>query len=366
MAKVNVALGERSYDITIERGLLRNAGAAIASVARGNAVAVVAQRKVWGLWGQSLLEGLQQSGLETSLHLVPSGESAKNLTWVRRLYDSFAESRIDRKGLVVAFGGGAVGDLAGFAAASWLRGVDFVQVPTTLLSQVDASVGGKVGVNLPIGKNLVGAFWQPRAVLIDPDTLKTLPARDLRSGLSEVIKYGVILSREFFDYVSEHRAGLLALEDEPVIEAIRQSCELKAYVVREDEREGGLRAILNYGHTIGHAVEKLGGYGRMRHGEAVAIGMVLAGRLAVRLGIFETGEAERVEAVLRDFGLPTEVPAGMDVEAMISSMALDKKTVGGKLRFIVPRAIGTVETTDAVTPDMVKSVIRESQQDGRV
>ncbi|MCC6484109.1 MAG: 3-dehydroquinate synthase [Armatimonadetes bacterium] len=362
MAEVAVSLGERSYSITIEPGLLSRVGDVLAATVRQKRLAVVTQKRVWQMWGNELQSSLSRSGLECSVIQTPNGESAKSLTWVRHLYSEFARAGIDRSSTVAAFGGGAVGDLAGFAAASWLRGVDFVQIPTTLLAQVDASVGGKVGVNLPIGKNLVGAFWQPRAVLIDSNVLETLPKRDRRSGLAEVIKYGIILDKEFFDYVKSHRGKLLSREPSAIVEAIKRSCELKAYVVTNDERESGLRAILNYGHTIGHAVEAAGKYSGIKHGEAVSIGMVQASRLSVMVGMLSDSECQEIRSVLASFGLPVEVPAELDRDTMLKSIALDKKSKGGRVRFVLARGIGQVELSEAVTPEMVASVIHESQE----
>jgi len=365
MPDVKVALGERSYSISIENGLLARAGEIIAPLAHRPRAAVVAQRKVWSLWGEVFADSLRASGMEVSVHLVPNGEGSKRSVWLQRLYAQFARAGVERSSLVVALGGGAVGDLAGFAAATWLRGVDFVQVPTTLLAQVDASVGGKVAVNMPFGKNLVGAFWQPKAVLVDPDVLKTLPRRDLRSGLAEVIKYGIILDRDFFRDVSVSCRDLLGLDGGAVAMAIRRSCELKAEVVGADERESGLRAILNYGHTIGHAVEKAAGYSRLRHGEAVAIGMVLAARIAVSLGMLPSEGVRDIELCVSEFGLPSEVPSAMDVDAVLSAMALDKKASGGRVKFVLPTGIGEVVISDMVTPDMVRQVVLDSQSGRR-
>lgn len=362
MAKVRVALGERSYAITIEPGLLSRAGPVLAALSGEGHIAVVTQKQVWRLWGQKLEASLRSAGLKYSVIQVPNGEVAKSLTWVRRLYGEFASAGVDRASTVLAFGGGAVGDLAGFAAATWLRGVAFIQAPTTLLAQVDASVGGKVGVNLPVGKNLAGAFWQPKAVLVDTATLETLSGRDLRSGLAEVIKYGIILDREFFEFVRSHRSQVLSREQESTVAAVKRSCELKAFVVKNDERESGLRAILNYGHTIGHAVESAGKYAGLRHGEAVAIGMVLASRLSVRVGMLSQVESGEIEQTLKEFSLPTEVPPQLDRESMLKSITLEKKSRAGRTRFVLARAIGHVELSEAVTPEMVSSVIYESQK----
>lgn len=361
MASIRVALGERSYRVRIETGLLDSAGLELAAVARRKQAAVISQRRVWRLWGERLSASLGRAGFAYTVHQVPDGESAKTLTWVRRLYGEMAQVGIDRSSLVVGFGGGAAGDLAGFVAATWLRGVDFAQIPTTLLAQVDASVGGKTGVNLPAGKNLVGAFWQPRVVLIDPQTLATLSLRDLRSGLAEVIKYGIILDAQFYAWMKDKRERIVARKPDAIIRAVRRSCELKALVVRSDERESGLRAVLNYGHTVGHAVEAAGGYSRFRHGEAVAIGMVLEARLGVRLGTLTEDESEDIRSQLESYGLPVEVPPWMDPDAMVRATGLDKKSTGGRLRCVVPVRIGETEITSAVTPGMISEVIKQSQ-----
>ncbi len=366
MASVRVALGDRGYSIEIGRGLLGGTGRELARVARISRVAVISQRRVWRLWGERLAASLDDVGLTWSAHLVPDGESAKTLGRVRSLYAEMAAGGIDRSSLIASFGGGAVGDLAGFVAATWLRGVDFAQIPTTLLAQVDASVGGKTGVNLPAGKNLVGAFWQPRVVLIDSETLGTLPVRDYRSGLAEVIKYGIILDAQFYGWIKGECQALIAQDPSAVAVAVRRCCELKADVVRVDEREAGLRALLNYGHTIGHAVEVAGGYSRMRHGEAVAIGMVLEARLAVMLGLISQAEADDIRQTVAAFGLPVEVPPTFDADLMVTATGLDKKSKGGRLHCVLPVGIGRAETRSGVTPEMIRQVISESQASARL
>lgn len=361
MPKVRVALGERSYWIKIETGLLSRAGQELLAVARRPKLAVVAQRRVWDLWGERFSASLKACGADWSVHTVPNGEAAKTLNWLHRLYSGFARAGVDRRSMVVAFGGGAVGDLAGFAAATWMRGVDFAQIPTTLLAQVDASVGGKVAVNITEGKNLVGAFWQPRVVLMDPMTLETLPPRDLRSGLAEVIKYGVILDADFLDFICRNRRALLGLRPMEVSRALKRCCELKASVVRRDERESGMRVVLNYGHTVGHAVEAVAGYRGFRHGETVAIGMVAANELAKRTGRMTAADAEHVRAVISDYGLPCKVPANLPADRLVEAMGLDKKASEGRLRFVLPIRLGEVVVADDVTPEMVRDVVLESQ-----
>ncbi|HEU4753500.1 MAG TPA: 3-dehydroquinate synthase, partial [Armatimonadota bacterium] len=268
------------------------------------------------------------------------------------VYHHLVAAGLDRRSAVVALGGGVVGDLAGFAAASYLRGIDFVQVPTTLLAQVDASVGGKTGIDLPEGKNLVGAFHQPRLVFIDLQTLDTLPEPDYRAGLAEIIKYGVIWDPELFRFLEVNRTAVLAHQPEELEHLVARSCEIKAEVVGRDEREGGLRAVLNYGHTIGHAVEAVAGYGRYLHGEAVAIGMAAAGRLAARRGWLPESTAQRIETLIREYGLPARLREPLPVGPLMEAMLRDKKTQSGELRFILARDIGRVEVAPVAAEDV--------------
>ncbi|HEY9806813.1 MAG TPA: 3-dehydroquinate synthase, partial [Candidatus Obscuribacterales bacterium] len=260
-------------------------------------------------------------------------------------------------------GGGVIGDMAGFAAATWLRGINFVQVPTTLLAMVDASIGGKTGVNHPHGKNLIGAFHQPKLVLIDPQTLKTLPAREFRAGMAEVIKYGIIWDAELFEQLEQSKRldQLRYISDELLQEILTRSCQAKAHVVSKDEKEAGLRAILNYGHTIGHAVESLTGYKVVNHGEAVAIGMVAAGQIAVALGMWDSASSDRQLALLEKTGLPTKLPEGLDIDAIVASLQTDKKVRDGRVRFILPTQIGTVTITDEVPADVIRQVLHAMQ-----
>jgi len=289
---------------------------------------------------------------------IPPGEGQKCLATASRLYDELAEMRADRQTLVVALGGGVVGDLAGFVAATYNRGLPFVQVPTTLLAMVDSSVGGKVGINHARGKNLIGAFWQPVGVWIDTTLLETLPDREYRSGLAEVVKYGVILDADFFGYL-EGRVGELLARDAATLSAvIRRSCELKADVVRQDEREEtGLRAVLNYGHTFGHAFEAVAGYGTWLHGEAVAAGMVCASRLAERLGRVDDVTTRRQRDLLAALGLPTRPDPAWPVEALVEAMRSDKKNVGGKLRFVLPSRLGACQLVGGVAEEEVRAVL---------
>lgn len=339
MRTVRVELGERSYGISIERGVLKEAGPMMKELGLKGSAAIVTNPTVGGLYGETVVRSLEAAGFKTVVITVPDGEEYKSLEVAGSIFDSLIENRFERSSPIVALGGGVIGDLAGFVAATYLRGVPFVQVPTTLLSQVDSSVGGKTGVNHPRGKNLIGAFYQPRAVFIDPEVLKTLDEREVRSGLAEVMKYGVIWDREFFAFLEENADRLLLPGDE-IIKAIEVSCLIKAEVVGKDEREEGLRAILNFGHTFGHAIEALSGYGTFRHGEAVAIGMVMAAGLSERLGNCRDC-GPRITALLKKLGMPYATPP-ISPDSFINAMKLDKKVSSGRIRFILPTEMGKV------------------------
>ena len=276
--------------------------------------------------------------------VLPDGEEHKNWQSLNLVFDALLAAKCDRKTTLVALGGGVIGDLTGYAAASYMRGVPFVQIPTTLLSQVDSSVGGKTGINHPLGKNMIGAFYQPRAVLADTSTLDTLPARELSAGLGEVIKHGAILDAAYFEWIEQHIAKLVARDPEALAHAIARSCEIKAEVVRKDEREGGLRAVLNFGHTFGHAIESGLGYGEWLHGEAVGCGMVMAADLSARLGLIDEATVERVRSLVRAAGLPTVAP-DLGEQRWIELMAVDKKNEGGAIRFILLKPLGSPSIT---------------------
>ncbi len=347
MARIIVELGARSYPIEIETGLLGSVGQSLRSIGLSGPCAVVTNPLVNSLYGKALLNSLEGAGgFEPLLITVPDGEEYKSLAEAGKIYDVLVENRFERGSPIIALGGGVIGDLAGFVAATYLRGVPYVQVPTTLLAQVDSSVGGKTAVNHPGGKNLIGAFYQPLAVLIDPATLKTLEKREVLAGLAEVVKYGIILDAEFFAFLEKNTDGLTGLHEDVIIEAIRRSCEIKAAVVAEDELETtGRRAVLNLGHTFGHAIEALSGYGVYRHGEAVAMGMVMAAKFSVRIGLCGARVAERIEGLICSLGLPA-TPLSIDAAAFIESMRHDKKVVGGRLRFILIEDMGSVVLRD--------------------
>jgi len=342
MRTLNVDLGPRSYPIHIGAGLLGRPELFQPHL-RGQRLVVVTNETVAPLHGSRLrarLEGQSVTWIE-----LPDGERHKTLATAESILTRMLEARLDRGSTLIAFGGGVVGDIAGFAAAIYQRGIDFIQVPTTLLSQVDSSVGGKTGVNHPLGKNMIGAFHQPRAVIIDTDTLKTLPARELRAGLAEIIKYGLIEDADFFAWLERHIEELLALEPEPIAEAIYRSCACKAEVVAADERESGRRALLNLGHTFGHAIETGMGYGQWLHGEAVGTGMAMAARMSERMGWLSRAELERAEALIARAGLELTPPAELTAERFRDLMAIDKKVMDGRLRLVLLRAIGAAVVT---------------------
>jgi 3-dehydroquinate synthase len=357
MQKIRVDLAERSYNIAVGRGMLADIGKALEKFEFSGRVALVSNPTVYGLYGKTVSQSILDSGFELTEIIIPDGEEFKNLAWVEKIYGELLKSRLDRRSALLALGGGVIGDITGFAASTYMRGIDFVQVPTTLLAQVDSSVGGKTGVNHPMGKNMIGSFWQPRLVWADTGTLKSLPDRQYLAGIAEVIKYGVIWDEEFFVFLEENRDKLLGLEDVSVAHIVRRSCEIKAEVVSRDERESGLRAILNYGHTIGHAIETAGGYGKHLHGEAVAIGMCLEARLAVAKGLIGAKESGRIESLVRSYGLPFELPADIDSTVLFPFMELDKKTVGGELRFVLPEGIGRVRIQGGIAREEVERIM---------
>ena len=361
MRTVEVSLGPRSYPILIGSGLLPGLGRRCAKLRLARRCAVISDRNVARLYAKEALASLRGSGFEPVLFTVPAGETSKNLKTVQFCCDQLARHRLERKSFIVALGGGVVGDLAGFVASIYLRGIDFVQVPTTLLAQVDSSVGGKVGVNLPAGKNLVGSFYQPRFVLCDLDALAALPIRQFRSGLAEVIKYGIIRDSTLFGRLERDLDLLMERDLGTLTDIISQSCEIKAEVVAGDEREGGLRAILNFGHTIGHAIEAISGYGKYLHGEAISIGQVAAARLSVAVMGLSTGEAQRIEALFCRAGLPVAIQfSPAQLVRLLESMRLDKKVSGGEILFVLAPRIGKAESGRRVTKSLITKVLRNT------
>jgi 3-dehydroquinate synthase len=342
MHSIDLDLGERSYPIIIGKKTLDAFGETLGKYTNSRDVTVVTNSTVAPLYYDRLSVSLSDAGFKVKMIEMPDGEEFKSLEWAGKIFDRLIENRADRYTPLIALGGGVVGDITGFVAATYLRGVPFIQVPTTLLAQVDSSVGGKTAVNHPMGKNLIGAFYQPKLVYIDVDTLKTLDQREIRAGIAEVIKYGVIKDEELFEYLAAHAESILKLDEECLQHIIQRSCRIKADVVSADEREAGQRAILNFGHTYGHAVEAVTNYKEYKHGEAVAIGMVFAARLAERIGLCHSDVSSRISSLLKRFGLPVE-SAGLAKDELMGAMKLDKKVVSGDLRFVLPKRFGEVE-----------------------
>ena len=358
MTNLTVELGPRSYPIRIGSGIAGGIGAFAREVAPKSELALIVTDENVDPHALTLADSLKAAGFRTSTVILQPGEETKSLAWANELYDELAEQNADRRTLVVALGGGVIGDLAGFAAATYNRGLPLFMVPTTLLSMVDSSVGGKVGINHERGKNLIGAFHQPTGVAIDLDYLKTLPEREFRSGLAEVVKYGVILDAEFFEYLERSTAAILARDPEALETIVARSCALKAQVVQQDEREEtGVRAKLNYGHTFAHAFEIAAGYGAWLHGEAVSAGMVCAATLAQNLGRVRAEFTARQSQLLEAFGLPIRPLPEWDADGMIDAMRRDKKSLAGRLRFVLPSAMGEVELVEGVDEAAVRRVL---------
>ncbi len=353
--RLDVDLGERSYPIFIGPGLLGD-GVCVRGGLRGREVLVVSNDTVAPLYLDPLLANLGEDARAGAL-ILPDGEQHKTFATLQTIFDALLEQRHSRHTTLVALGGGVVGDMVGFAAACYQRGVDFIQVPTTLLAQVDSSVGGKTAVNHPRGKNMIGAFHQPRRVVIDTTVLATLPAREFAAGLAEIIKYGCIRDAVFFDWLEANMDALLARDAQVLSRAIARSCEIKAEVVAADEREGGLRAILNFGHTFGHAIETHTGYGSWLHGEAVAAGMVLAADLSHRLGAVSESDVERIEALIERAGLPGSAPSDLSTGRFVELMGVDKKVIDGRLRLITLAGLGRAHILDDVPADILAAAI---------
>ena len=353
MHTLRIDLGDRGYPIHVGQGLLGRRELLADHVARR--AMIVTDERVAPLHLERALRGF--GNVPTSHVVLPEGEANKNLGTLERIYEALLREGFDRGGTVVALGGGVVGDMAGFAAASYQRGVDFVQLPTTLLAQVDSSVGGKTGVNHPLGKNMIGAFHQPVAVVADTDTLDTLADRELGAGLAEVIKYGLIVDAEFLGWLERHVDDLLARDPAALAHAIRRSCEIKAAVVEEDEREHGRRALLNLGHTFGHAIEAATGYGTWLHGEAVAAGTVMALDLSVRAGLVGEALAERATRLLERAGLPVLPPPDITPDTFLAYMGRDKKVSDGALRFVLVDGTGSARVTGDVAPELLAATL---------
>ncbi|TBV81438.1 MAG: 3-dehydroquinate synthase [Desulfobulbaceae bacterium] len=354
--RLKVGLGDRSYAIIIRDGLLTGVGADLADLGSARRYAVVADDRVAGLFATALLAGLKQAGVRVELLTFPHGETSKNMTTISQLASDLARLGWDRGDGLIALGGGVSGDITGFLASIYMRGIPFVQVPTTLLAQVDSSVGGKTGVDIPEGKNLLGSFYQPRRVYIDPGVLASLPPHEMRNGLAEVIKYGVIYDGDFFGQLKQRRESILARDRQALATVIARCCAIKAEVVAADEREADSRRILNFGHTLGHAVEAASDY-TLAHGAAVAIGMATVAEIAVAKGLWSREDAENLRGLIEAYGLPTQVPPELDRQRIKAYLKTDKKCVVGRPFFVLPLAIGKVTISDEVDERLIDQAL---------
>lgn len=357
---LHVDLGARSYPIYIGAGLLSNADLLRQHI-QGQQVLVVTNTSIAPLYLAKVMDSL--AGLQAESLILPDGEAHKTLDTVNLIFDKLLASRHNRTTTLIALGGGVIGDMTGFAAASYQRGVNFIQIPTTLLSQVDSSVGGKTGVNHPQGKNMIGAFYQPQCVLIDTDSLSSLPPRELSAGLAEVIKYGLLGDAEFFAWLEQNIDSLLSLQQAPLVHAIYRSCEMKAEIVAADEREKGCRAWLNLGHTFGHAIETHQGYGNWLHGEAVATGMVMAADLSMRMGWLEQENLTRIADLVKQAKLPTSAPADMTEDDFISHMSVDKKITDGRIRLVLMKRLGEAFVTSDFDAKLLQQTLQVHMED---
>jgi len=354
MATLNLELGERSYPIYIESALLNKADL-LTSHIRAKRVCIVTNDVVAPLYLQTLKNKLGSFIVDEVI--LPDGEAEKSLANFEVIMSHLLQCEHGRDTTLIALGGGVIGDITGFSAACYQRGIDFIQIPTTLLSQVDSSVGGKTAVNHPLGKNMIGAFYQPKAVFIDIDSLSTLPVREFNAGMAEVIKYGILGDKDFFVWLEDNVSAIKSADNHILASMIEKCCQCKADIVASDETEAGVRALLNLGHTFGHAIEAEQGYGKWLHGEAVATGMILASKLAVAMNLLEASELRRIELLISAFDLPLNAPLDMGFNEFIRHMRRDKKNIAGKLRFIVPTAIGHSEIRDDVTQEMLQQIL---------
>jgi 3-dehydroquinate synthase len=356
MPTLNVDLGERSYPIYIETGLFNQAGFLLSAI-QGKQCAIVTNETVAPLFLNSIKKPLTEAGINTFDIILPDGEQYKTIESFNAVLTQLLENRAARDTTLIALGGGVIGDMGGFAAACYQRGIPFIQVPTTLLSQVDSSVGGKTAVNHPLGKNMIGAFYQPKAVFIDTNSLSTLPEREFCAGMAEVIKYGIMYDGDFFTWIENQSTNIKNRDADALRYVIATCCAIKAEVVNLDEKEHGVRALLNLGHTFGHAIEAEKGYGVWLHGEAVAAGMVLAATLAVARQCITASEFSRIESLLKTFNLPIAGPVDMSADRYIQHMQHDKKVLSGKMRFIIPTSIGEAKIVDDVTNDELAAIL---------
>jgi 3-dehydroquinate synthase len=362
METIPLKIGDRTCRILIGKGLVGSTGKLISEHRPGQKFAIITNSKVNSLYGDQVAKGLDASGFEQLIIEVADSETSKSLDTAKRLYKELSENNFDRDSCIIGLGGGVVGDIAGFVAATYMRGIDLIHIPTTLLAQVDSAIGGKTGVNLPEGRNLIGAFHQPLMVISDIETLKTLPDEDFRSGLAEVVKYGVLAEPELFAKLETNLDDILGRDERTLTKTVTTCSSIKARVVEEDERDHGKRLMLNYGHTLGHALEAASGYTGYRHGGAVAIGMIFAAKLSVKLGLLKRTDLDRISAVISSLGLPECIGKRMDNEVLLKFMYIDKKNKGGKLRLVLPTGIGEAVVSDGAGPELVIATLEEMKQ----
>jgi len=359
MKTVHVRLGERSYDIHIGKDLISNLGPLLKDLSLGKKGVILTDTNVGPKYAEIVRKSLTECNTQVEVIEIPAGENSKSIQTAQSLWENLLKKGLDRSSFIITLGGGVVGDLGGFVAATYLRGIPFIQIPTTLLAQVDSSVGGKVGINLAQGKNLIGSFYQPLAVIIDVQVLATLPPREFQAGLAEVIKYGIIWDKTFFHFLEKNLSGLLEFKEEPLIKAIAKSCEIKTLVVEMDEKELGMRAVLNFGHTFGHAYEAAEGYKDLRHGEAISVGMIAAAKLSYRLNLCKEEVVQSIESLISKAGLPTRLK-NLSFDAVKNHMKVDKKVRDGKINFILAESIGKVVRRSDIPDEDVEAVIKES------
>lgn len=359
MEKVRVELNERSYEILIDSDNLSSLGERLLRFPIGKKVAIISNPIVSELYSDKVLNSLKKEGFDVYLIIIPDGEAYKDYFWAYHILTKLLEFGFDRKSCLLALGGGVIGDITGFVASLFMRGISYVQIPTTLLAQVDSSVGGKTAVNHSLGKNMIGTFWQPALVWIDVNTLDTLSEREFLSGIAEVIKYGIIWDGEFFDLLEKNKEKVLKRDKKVLTKIIKRSCEIKSEVVSKDERESSLRSILNYGHSIGHAIETTTGYSLFLHGEAISIGMVYEAKISHMLGFLSKESFERIRNIFKEYGLPVDMPAFIDRNGIFKAILIDKKNIHGKIRMVIPEDIGKIKINFEIGEEELKRVLNE-------
>ena len=362
METISVKIEDRGYDVFVGSDILRELPQIMEKTRRPSKAVVLTNRVIAERYGKPVVEILRKSGISTEIIVLRAGETNKNMNTACRIYEQFAEMGLDRHSAVVAVGGGVVCDIAGFVAATYLRGLDLYQIPTTLLAQVDASIGGKNGVDLPQGKNLVGTFYQPKAVIVDVSVLRSLPVREIRGGLAEIVKHGVVYDEAYFKYVRSRASMLTGRNEDEMAKVVRRSIEIKAEIVSRDELDNGIRGILNFGHTIGHALEVVNDYKLLRHGEAISIGMITESMIAEKLGICPKGISREISNTLVGLRLPVQMPDSVSPQSIINAMEYDKKTIAGSIRMALPTVLGNARIVEGISREIVMEAIKQHQQ----